>query len=113
MNSRRGALLLEMMLALTLFLGAAGMTLLAIQDGLRASDRAAHHARALDLASSTIASLESGVEYEDDDALFLVEVERGSSGHDGLTRVEVRVLDRVSEKNIATLVTLLPSEAAR
>lgn len=113
MKCRRGAILLEMMLALTLFLGAAGVTLLTIQDGLRASDRAAHHARALDLASSTMASLEIGIAPKDDHVLFLVEVERATSGHAGLTRVEVRVVDRVREKIIATLVALLPSETNR
>ena len=109
MTSPRGAILLEMMLALSLFLAAAGFTLLAIQGGLRASVRAAEHGQALNLASSTIAAIQAGVE-QDEDPIFEVEVERSASGHTGLVHVEVRVLRRASEKVMVTLDALLPSE---
>jgi hypothetical protein len=112
MTSPRGAILLEMMLALSLFLAAAGFTLLAIQGGLQASVRAAEHGQALNLASSTIAAIEAGVE-QDEDPIFEVEVERSASGHAGLVHVEVRVLRRASEKVMVTLDALLPSESSQ
>lgn len=110
---RRGAILLEMMLALALFVGAAGYTMMALQDGMASSDLVARHVRALDQASSTMAALEAGIDSVDPEtegeAEFQVEVERSPSQHAGLTRVEVRVLDPESEQELASLVCLLPT----
>ena len=58
---RRGALLLETLLALALFVGAAGYTLVVLRDAIASTDRLERRAEALDLAGSRLAAIEAGI----------------------------------------------------
>ena len=58
---RRGALLLETLLALAIFTTAAGFTIMAIRDGSASAERATLKSRAVDMAASHLASIEAGI----------------------------------------------------
>ena len=58
---RRGALLLEVLLALALFLAVLALGFLAIDSGQRAVGQGRREARAVDLALSRLAELEAGI----------------------------------------------------
>ena len=123
---RRGALLLETLLALALFVGAAGYTLVVLRDAIASTDRLERRAEALDLAGSRLAAIEAGIvsinAQEDiaeevlEETQMQVEVSVSRSAINGLSRVEVRVLDLREEMAgeptiLARLATLLPEEA--
>ena len=123
---RRGALLLETLLALALFVGAAGYTLVVLRDAIASTDRLERRAEALDLAGSRLAAIEAGIvsinAQEDiaeevlEETQMQVEVSVSRSAINGLSRVEVRVLDLREEMTgeptiLARLATLLPEEA--
>ncbi len=61
MSRRRGAILLETVIALALFIGAASFTIGALRNTLNGLDRAEREAIALDLARSKLAELEAGL----------------------------------------------------
>lgn len=76
---RRGGLLIEMIVAIALFVGAGLVVAGSMRDGVRASLRAIERERATDIASSAFALVEAGIatideingpvpEYEDPDA---------------------------------------------
>ncbi|MHC4948892.1 MAG: hypothetical protein ACYTG1_11615 [Planctomycetota bacterium] len=58
---RRGGLLLEVLVSIALFAGAAAFVLAAMRSALDGIDRAERRREALDLARSTIAELEAGL----------------------------------------------------
>ena len=60
-KTRRGWLLLEMMIALAIFVGTAFVVLGSIRQGISAVQRTRERARAVDLARSTMAKLEAGL----------------------------------------------------
>ena len=60
-KTRRGWLLLEMMIALAIFVGTAFVVLGSIGQGISAVQRTRERARAVDLARSTMAKLEAGL----------------------------------------------------
>lgn len=59
-SRRRGAMLLEVVIALALFVGAASFTISSMRTALAALDREARSALALDLARSKLAEIEAG-----------------------------------------------------
>jgi type II secretory pathway component PulJ len=94
-NARRGGVLLEILLAIALFAGAAIFTLGALRNALAGTQRASVRMRAVDLAASRMAGLEQGIEREEDgepdpDGLRVV-VETDPSGFPGLVLATVRV----------------------
>ncbi|MFO0827950.1 MAG: hypothetical protein U0572_07335 [Phycisphaerales bacterium] len=97
---RRAAILLETLLAIALFAGAAIFTLGALRNALAATQRSALLLRASDLARTAIAEIEAGVERSETRASerdvpdrdgLKVEVNTAPSAFDGLTLVEVTV----------------------
>jgi hypothetical protein len=120
---RRGALLLETMLAMALFVATAGYTLLVMRDSFVSAQRAQRRAVAMDLAGSRLAAIEAGILPMDsqegaspevsEDALMQVEVTVSQSSLEGLAFVEVRVLDMSENSSgdltiLARLGSLLP-----
>jgi type II secretory pathway component PulJ len=94
-NARRGSVLLEILLSIALFAGAAVFTLAALRNALAGTQRASLRMRAVDLAASRMAELERGIEAEeesepDPDGLRVV-VETDPSGFPGLLLATVRV----------------------
>ncbi len=81
MNPRRGAILLETVIALALFIGAAAFTTMALSRTVDGLERAEREARALDLARSVIAQLQAGL-------LDLAEVRDGENAFDVIGSVE-------------------------
>ena len=61
MTRRRGAILLETLIALALFLGAAGFALGAMRTALGRMERSMLEGAAVDLAQSKLAELEAGI----------------------------------------------------
>ena len=78
---RRGAILLEVLLSLALFVGAAGFTLGTVRNVLTAIDRSGREAFALDLARSKLAELEAGL-------VTVAELRDARQGIDGVGSVE-------------------------
>ena len=78
---RHGAILLETVIALALFIGAAAFTTMALSQTLAGLDRAEREARALDLARSVMAQLQAGL-------LDLAEVRDGEDAFDAVGSVE-------------------------
>jgi hypothetical protein len=107
-RQRRGGLLLEILLALALFLGAGAFVIAATRSAVRGVDRAGREAVALDLARSTMAELETGLttlsDLRDaadgldrvgtvtlDDARWLLDVQTEAAPFAGLTLVIITV----------------------
>jgi len=94
-SGRRGSVLLEILLAIALFAGAAVFTLMALRNALAGTQRASWRMRAVDLAASRMAELELGLVEEeaeaDPDGLRVV-VDTEASAFPGLTLATVRVL---------------------
>lgn len=97
MNARRGSVLLEILLSIALFAGAAVFTLMALRNALAGTQRASVRMRAVDLAASRMAELERGLELEmsdetdaDPDGLR-ISVETEPSAFPGLMLATVRV----------------------
>lgn len=102
MNARRGSVLLEILLSIALFAGAAVFTLMALRNALAGTQRAAVRMRAVDLAASRMAELERGIEVEADEEAsdpdgLRVAVETEASGFPGLVLATVRVLGPAGE----------------
>ena len=125
---RRGALLLETLLALALFVAAGGYTLLVMRDGISSTLRSQRQVAAIDLAASRLAAIEAGLvsmssqedlgEELSEDNLMRVEVTLSSSAWEGLTLVEVRVLDASDETTdepivLAQVASLVPRESGQ
>ena len=102
MNARRGSVLLEILLSIALFAGAAVFTLMALRNALAGTQRAAVRMRAVDLAASRMAEIERGIESEadgspaDPDGLRIA-VETEPSAFPGLVLTTVRVLGPAGE----------------
>lgn len=102
MNARRGSVLLEILLSIALFAGAAVFTLMALRNALAGTQRAAVRMRAVDVAASRMAEIERGIETEvdgspaDPDGLRIV-VETEPSAFPGLVLTTVRVLGPAGE----------------
>jgi len=120
----RGAILLETLLAIALFAGAALFTIGTLRGALAATQRSAVRLRAADLARTSIAELEAGIgrandldrrDQPDPDELR-AEVRTSPSSFEGLTLVEVTVRvprDDGTDQTILTLRQLvrIPTEA--
>lgn len=97
MNARRGSVLLEILLSIALFAGAAVFTLMALRNALAGTQRASVRMRAVDLAASRMAELERGLEAEADDEVgadpdgLRISVETEPSAFPGLVLATVRV----------------------
>jgi type II secretory pathway component PulJ len=94
-NARRGSVLLEILLAIAIFAGAAVFTLMALRNALAGTQRASLRMRAVDLAASRMAELELGLEVDaeaepDPDGLQ-VTVETEVAAFPGLSLATVRV----------------------
>lgn len=118
----RGSILLEILLAIVLFAGAAAVTVGILNSSLAATRQAALRLRAADLARTAIAEIEAGVPEErasstDSDGL-LVDVRTSRSSFPGLTLCEVSVRGR-GEDGVERVVFQLrqlvrtPEEASR
>ncbi len=120
---RRGGVLLETMLAMALFTAAAGFTFMALRDGSDSVSRVHRKTRALDIASSHLAGIESGEinvdqageNQENEEGIFRIEVEISPSSFADLTLVKVAVYEigtsgSNEEYPLAELATLLPRE---
>ena len=133
---RRGALLLEVLLALALFLAVISLGFSAIESGQRAVGQGRREAQAVDLALSRLAELEAGIlpwpelrddpdqpvgtagafdtPFRPDGFLVLAERERAVPG---LVRVIITVQDAVSythlraHETVLDLVSRMPSSA--
>ena len=125
---RRGALLLEVLLALALFLAVISLGFSAIETGQRAVGQGRREAQAVDLALSRLAELEAGIlpwpelrddpdqpvgtagafntPFRPDGFLVLAERERGLPG---LVRVIITVqdVDDLEEKPLAKIERLI------
>ena len=125
---RRGALLLEVLLALALFLAVISLGFSAIESGQRAVEQGRRDAQAVDLALSKLAELEAGIlpwpelrddpdqpvgtasafdtPFRPDGFLVLAERERAVPG---LVRVIITVqdVDEVDEKTVARIERLI------
>jgi hypothetical protein len=141
-STRRGAMLLEVMLALALFVGAASFCLAATRSLFSAMERIDRRQRVIDLARSRLAELEAGQvtlgelrgewagdvgsRPEDDDLavevagpVWEIEVETSPSEFPGLTLVEltVREIDEAaapaSDDGVADSFTLRQLMALR
>ncbi len=136
-SGRRGGLLLETLIAIAIFVGLATFSLGAVRDGILAAERARLRIVAVDLASSRIAEIESGLvspygsedsvgidveEFDEAPSPFRIEMEAEPSGFAGLVRVVVSVFEvddsssssTSEERRLARLVSLVPdaSESA-
>ncbi|HMN96410.1 MAG TPA: hypothetical protein PKC43_11125 [Phycisphaerales bacterium] len=122
---RRGGVLLETLVAVAIFVAAAGLLLRLSTDALSALDRAERRSAAVDLARSALARLESGAinladlragrvdaersgrdEPAGDAARFRVSVATRRSPHPGLTVVEIEIRDRADPADASPLVSL-------
>jgi type II secretory pathway component PulJ len=110
----RGAILLETLLAIALFAGAAIFTIAALRSALDATRRTELRLRASDVARSAIAEIESGLaresdfmrrEQDDRDGLR-IEVHSSPSGFEGLTLIEATVFGPRDDRTEYTIVTL-------
>lgn len=123
--SRRGGVLLEVMLALALFVTAGSLVLSIFADGSRAVARAESLGHAVDAARSVLAEVEAGIRSAGDlrgpiEDLpppwteLRVEASSQRSDFPGLVEVEVRVFDRErADSPRFTLRQLLPVAAQR
>lgn len=111
---RRGAILLETLIAIALFAGAALFVIAALRESSAATERAALRTRAADLARSAISDLEAGLATEteivrrelgEEDALR-IEVRTTPSSFEGLTLVEVAVR-AVADDGVDTVVVTM------
>lgn len=109
-----GAILLETLLAIALFAGAALFVIGALRDSAAATERAALRTRAADLARTALSEIEAGLASESevvrresgvDDGLRL-EVRTAPSAFEGLTLVEVAVRADAGDGGESILVTL-------
>ena len=111
--NRPGGILLEVLIALALFVGAALAILRAVSQADASVDRAAILQRAVDLASSRMAELQLGLiseadllgdagqsrsvfgafEFAEAERRLRIEANMERSPYEGLTLVELRVLD--------------------
>ena len=122
---RRGALLLETLLALAVFTTAAGFTIMAIRDGTTSAERASLRSRAVDMAASHLASIEAGIiplipgpvedsEFGEDEPELWMDVGTSPTAFPGLTQIEILVFindqDELSNDTapLARVVSLLP-----
>ena len=125
---RRGALLLETLLAMALFVAAAGYTLVVLRDAIASADRLERRSEALALAGSRLAAIEAGIiSMTSEEGLeeevaretgMQVEVSVSRSTIEGLSLVEVRVLDLSGDDTgepptLARLASLLPEGSDR
>ncbi len=123
---RRGALLLETLLALALFVAAGGYTLLVMRDGIASAQQMERKSRAIDLAASRLAAIEAEIvpasSQEDandepsEDSEMRIEVSVSVSSYVGLSLVEVRVFDQLEDSAdeptvLAHLASLVPTES--
>jgi type II secretory pathway component PulJ len=105
-NARRGSVLLEILLSIALFAGAAVFTLMALRNALAGTQRSAVRMRAVDLAASRMAEIERGIEGDeeataaDPDGLRMA-VETEPSAFPGLVLTTVRVLGPAGEGTVA------------
>lgn len=96
MARRRGSILLEILLAIVLFAGAAAVTIACLNSSLSATRQAAVRLRAADLARTAISEIEAGIEEEsrvatrDPDGL-VVDLKTTRSAFPGLTLCEVTI----------------------
>lgn len=123
--SRRGGVLLEVMLALALFVAAGSLVLSIFADGSRAVARAESLGHAVDAARSILAEVEAGIRSVGDlrgsiDDLpppwteLRIEASSQRSDLPGLVEVEVRVFDRErADSPRFTLRQLLPVATRR
>ena len=123
---RRGALLLETLLALAIFTTAAGFTIMAIRDGSASAERATLKSRAVDMAASQLASIEAGIiplvsgpvedsEFGEEEPELWMDVATSPAAFPGLTQVEILVFfddgNQMADdaSPLARVVSLLPS----
>lgn len=96
MPRRRGSILLEILLAIVLFAGAAAVTIAALNNSLSATRQSEVRLRAADLARTTISEIEAGLDEDsrvatrDRDGL-VVDLKTTRSAFPGLTLCEVTV----------------------
>lgn len=126
---RRGALLLETLLALAVFTAAAGFTIMAIRDGSTSAERASLRSQAVDMAASHLASIEAGItplisgpvegeEFAEEESELWMEVVTTPTAFPGLTQVEILVFFNDGNEMaddaspLARVVSLLPSGGA-
>lgn len=107
MNAPRGSVLLEILLSIALFAGAAVFTLMALRNALAGTQRAAVRMRAVDLAASRMAEIERGIETEADAAPpdpdgLRIAVETEPSAFPGLVLATVRVLGPADDAGSGT-----------
>jgi hypothetical protein len=116
-RTRGGAVLLEVVVSVALFVGAAGVALTAVQSAFNAIERGRRELAAIDIARSKIAELESGqVSLADlrnrpvteigsrelrasdveDAAGFMVSVKTSPTEFSGLTLVELTVRESIT-----------------
>ena len=117
MNARRGSVLLEILLSIALFAGAAVFTLMALRNALAGTQRSAVRMRAVDLAASRMAEIERGIEGDeeataaDPDGLRMA-VETEPSAFPGLVLTTVRVLGPAGEGTVAGVSGVGPRSVA-
>ena len=93
---RSGSVMLELLISIALFVGAAGFTLSAMRSALDGARRAELRARAVDLAETRLAQLDAGL-------ISTGELGEGSAGTNA---------DALEEQDLEVVVEFTPSSTA-